>query len=425
MNATARAINCSDCGGTLTLHGGHRVRSLTCSYCGAVMDSHNQFKVIDRYGESKCMKTPLAIGMQATLKGVEFTIIGAIEYTSEGIYRWVSFQLYSPTHGYTWLTYNRGHYVFSYRTRKLPFPVTADNLYQPKTEVKVAGRKMKFYERFEAEITYVAGELTWIARLGDKVEAAEAIAPPYMFNYEQSANELEYSMGEYLDADTVHQAFALEEAVPAPRDIHPAQPFQTHPLWPALAKAAQIFVVVALLGLLATCTLGEGNLLVQHSFSDPTELEQGVPFSVNNSGDLLKLELSSSVDNAWAYYDISLSYDNDLEEQEVLYMGKEISYYSGYDSDGSWTEGSQSGSLLFKVPEAGDYVLEFETELPDGNWPYLQVAVYEKVWPMRYFVVLLIIAAVIAVFYPFKRWSFEARRWQSVVGDDDDEDDDD
>ena len=424
MNATARAINCSHCGATLTLHGGHRVRSLTCSYCGAVMDSHDQFKVIDRYGESKCMQTPLAIGMQATLKGVEFTLIGATEYTSEGIYRWVSFQLYSPTHGYTWLTYNKGHYVFSYRTRKLPSPVSAENLYQPKTEVKVAGRKMKFYERFQAKITYVAGELTWIARLGDKVEAAEAIAPPYVFSYEQSANELEYSIGEYIDADTVHQAFALEGSVSAPIDIHPAQPFQTHPLWPALAKAALVFAVIALLGLVATFTLGQGRLLVQQSFSDPAGLEQGVPFSVDAPGDLLKLELSSSVDNAWAYYDIALSVDDDAEGQEVLYMGKELSYYSGYDSEGSWTEGSQSGSLLFKVPQAGDYVLEFETELADDNWPYLQVAVYEKVWPMRYFVTLLIITAAIAAFYSFKRWSFEARRWHPVVGDDDEDDDD-
>ena len=127
-----RAINCTACGATLDVLGGHRVKSLVCGYCGSVMDSHAGYQVIQRYRDSPDRPAaPLALGMEATLKGVPFTIIGMIEYVSRQsgpgwaeTYDWISFQLYSPTHGYAWLTWNKGHYVFSYRTRDLPHPVT-------------------------------------------------------------------------------------------------------------------------------------------------------------------------------------------------------------------------------------------------------------------------------------------------------------
>src|SRR3712207_7000282 len=36
--------------------------------------------------------------------------------------RWVSHQLFSPTHDYSWLTYDNGHVIFSRRTRDVPEP---------------------------------------------------------------------------------------------------------------------------------------------------------------------------------------------------------------------------------------------------------------------------------------------------------------
>ncbi|MGI9507513.1 MAG: DUF4178 domain-containing protein, partial [Geminicoccaceae bacterium] len=81
MNAEIKAINCTSCGATLDVLGGHRVRSLTCGYCGSVMDRHADFKLLQEYRDRPDRPiTPLAIGMQAMLKGVSFTIIGMIQY---------------------------------------------------------------------------------------------------------------------------------------------------------------------------------------------------------------------------------------------------------------------------------------------------------------------------------------------------------
>jgi hypothetical protein len=66
-------------------------------------------------------------------------------------YDWVDFQLYSPTHGYAWLTWNKGHYLFSYRTRDLPNPVTPTRL-QPQMTVTLEGRAFQVFERYPAVI---------------------------------------------------------------------------------------------------------------------------------------------------------------------------------------------------------------------------------------------------------------------------------
>ena len=133
LNGTkVRAINCTACGATLDLRGGHRVKSLVCGYCGSIMDRHAGFQLLQRYRDNPDRPyAPISLGMEATLKGVPFTVIGMIQYVSHQSgpgwaesYDWISFQLFSPTHGYAWLTWNKGHYLFSHRTREMPAPAT-------------------------------------------------------------------------------------------------------------------------------------------------------------------------------------------------------------------------------------------------------------------------------------------------------------
>lgn len=428
MTADIKAINCTSCGATLDVLGGHRVKSLTCGYCGSVMDSHAGFQTVQQYRERPDRPAaPLALGMMATLKGVPFTIIGLIEYVSHQSgagwsesYRWISFQLYSPTHGYCWLTYNKGHYFFSYRTRDLPDPAVPKRggmALLPKVPVRLGNKTFRVFENYQAEIAYVEGELTWVAKLGDKVRVVEAIDPPKMFAYEQTGNELEYSIGEYMPAEDIHAAFDLESP-PAPEGIHPAQPFDGGRFWPALSKVGPIFAGIALLGLIFVMIAGDGRELVR-SQTGTTDEAVTLPFTVSRPNQLMKLELHASITDNWAYYDVAVS---DAEtEAPVLAMGKEISFYDGYDSDGYWTEGSRRETALFKVPAAGDYKIEIVPAETGGSVPPLSVHLYEQVFVKRYLVILLILSAIAALALPAYRHHFEKKRWAEVLEDDDDD----
>lgn len=427
MMADVKAINCTSCGATLDVLGGHRVKSLTCGYCGSVMDSHAGFQTVQQHRNRLDRPiTPLSIGMQATLKDVPFTVIGLIEYVSHQSgpgwsesYRWVSFQLYSPTHGYCWLTWNKGHFFFSYRTRELPDPAVPRRggmALLPKVPIQLGDQKFRVFESYPAEIAYVEGELTWIAKTGDKVRVVEAIDPPKMFSYEQNDRELEYSIGEYLDAGEVHAAFGLESPS-TPDGIHPAQPFDGGSFLPALAKIGPIFAGLALLSLIFVSIAGDGRELVR-TRTDATKETVKLPFTVSSPDQLMKLELAATMSNNWAYYDVTVT---DTETGvDILAMGKEISFYQGRDSDGYWSEGSQRETALFKVPVAGSYEIEIVPAETGGSVPPLSVRLYEQVFVKRYLVILLILSAVAALGLPAYRLHFEKKRWADVLEDDDD-----
>ena len=420
---TVQAINCTNCGATLDVLGGHRVKSLTCGYCGSVMDSHAGYQILHRYRDNPDRPyAPLAIGMEATLKGVAFTIIGMIHYVSRQsgpgwaeTYDWVSFQIYSPTHGYGWLTWNKGHYFFSYRTRDLPRPVTPERLVQ-QSAVTVDGRKFLMFERYPAEIAYIEGAFTWIAKRGDVVHVVEAIDPPRMFSFERSERELEYSIGEYMAPADVHAAFGIDPP-DRPEGIHPAQPYDPGSLMPALAKVGPIFAAIAAFCFFLVTLFGGGREIVDYDGS-AARGTQTIPFSVDNTDQLLELELNAPVTNSWVYYDIVV---NAAESDEtVLSLGKEISYYEGYDSDGRWTEGSRRARALFKVPAAGAYEIEIQPAEAGGSVPPLSLRLREQVLVKRYMVMLLILSGLAMLVPHFHRHRFEKRRWADVLEDDDD-----
>ena len=422
--AEIKAINCTSCAATLNVLGGHRVKSLTCGYCGSVMDRHADFKLLQRYRKKPDRPyVPLALGMQAEFRGVPFTIIGMIGYVSHQSgpgwaesYEWVSFQLYSPTHGYAWLTWNKGHYLFSYRTREQPHP-SVPGILMPKMKVTLDNQTFRMFERYVAEIDYVEGELTWIAKRGDKVRVVEAIDPPFMFNYEQSERELEYSIGEYADADAVHAAFDIDPPEP-PDGIHPAQPFDPGSFWPALGKIGPFFAAIAALLLLITFVVGDGRELARANFEKGSGV-QTLPFTATNVDQLLKLDLRASLTNNWVYYDVTVT-DAETDE-DVLVLGKEISFYKGRDSDGDWIEGSRRATALFKVPSPGDYKIEIEPSEASDAIPPLQIRLYEGVMVKRYWIALLIVSGVAALFPNLRRQMFEKKRWADVLEDDDDD----
>ncbi|OUD12536.1 DUF4178 domain-containing protein [Thioflexithrix psekupsensis] len=206
-----KQINCTQCGAPLTLLGGHQVHSRVCEYCGAVLDTQENYAVVAQYQEmqEKMPNLPLKIGMKGLLRGVEFTIIGFIEYAyrerNEPEEYWVSYQLYSPTHGYVWLTweYKRPkRYEFSRRVRS----------WNPNYE--------RIKEEYTAEVTFIAGELTWIAKLGDTSTLGQTYDPN--ISMERNQDEVEYYHNHFFNADTIHRAFGVDVKAFEARDIKTA-----------------------------------------------------------------------------------------------------------------------------------------------------------------------------------------------------------
>ncbi|MEO5341961.1 MAG: DUF4178 domain-containing protein [Gammaproteobacteria bacterium SHHR-1] len=415
-----RRINCTACGAPLELYGGHKVETLTCSYCGTLLDAHADFNILKRHAEDQGRRSylPLQIGIKGQLKGVEFRVIGLISYRAEEDV-WTEFCLFSPTHGYAFLAWSNGHFVFHRRERDIPVPSRSWGDLKLKQKVRLGRHSFRFYEAYTAEVLDVAGELPWRAEVGDRLRVAEAIAPPYSLSQEMEGEETEYYLGEYLDHQEVAEAFGIEPRKPS--GVHPAQPFRPSELGLALKASGLLFAPLAFLVLIGLMAVGGGNQVLKQALAweqiSQPEGAQTQDFRVSNAERLVEAKFITNVSNAWMWLEISLLKDG----APLFNTGKEISYYYGREGGESWSEGSQSAKLLFKVPEPGLYRLELNAE--GGGSGYrsrVYIKVSEGVLLLRWFLILLLLT-LLASFVPLiRRSTLETRRWAPVAEDEDD-----
>lgn len=415
-----RSINCTQCGAPLELRGGHRVESITCGYCGSVLDSKDEFKILKKYTKQKSQtKLLIPLGTTGKIQDIQFTVIGVIKYsTFDSI--WYEYSIFSPTHGYAWIEYDAGHFVFSRRVRDLPskriVPVE-------KSTFTAKHMTFKVFDSYTAKIDYVEGELTWVAQVGDKVSLIDAICPPYIFTQEKKEKELEYTLGEYLPAKEVYAAFKLKGTPEKPGEVHAAQPHVANPVFASINQAAKIFLPVSIVLLLTILVMGSGSVVVNSRLSSNDYLQgaKKIPFTVSNPNKLLELELDLPLNNAWTWFDIEV-----LKQGQALFsMNKQVSYYSGYEGGEHWSEGSQSASAYFKVPQAGDYELHIFGEGGTGNSGSsaqqrdLSVTIREGVVVSRYFIIISILFLISLLLLPVSRKHFESKRWGDYEEDDD------
>lgn len=414
------SIRCTSCGAPLQLHGGgHKILTLNCNYCGAVMDAQKEYAVLAQFKNQRKPDCPLEIGMQGTFKGVEFTIVGMVGQDAEG--EWVDLLMFSPTHGYAWLSYENGHFTFTRRTRACLGSALWTQAV--KSTVPCGEQTFRLYERYEAKITYVAGELTWLAKVGDASQLAEAIAPPWLLSAEKSADESELYLCEYVEPEEVYRSFKLTDKPPVRSGVHPAQPFKWA-ISETVSRASKPFAIFALLAALFIWLFLDGKKVYSETIPvGAAQAEQQTrEFTITQPDRLVALELDTNLSNAWLYFEITLMHAG----KEVYSLGKEVSYYEGYDDGENWSEGSNFATALFKVPEAGAYSLTVQTPeggkgetvatLPSG---WMTLSVREGFVGSRYFFILLLLSGLGALWHPLERWRFERRRWQEVEEDDD------
>jgi hypothetical protein len=227
LAATTTTVNCTSCGAGLDVLGGGRVMVHICPYCGAELDTQDNYKVIAKFDGLKRPDSPFRIGMSGKIKGVDYTVIGMLEYTERyrgQTWRWIDHQLYSPTHGYAWLTIEDGHLVFTRRYRRPVWISSAqvERANHPPT-VTVDGDRYRYYETSTGEITFAEGEFTWAPKIGDKTTAVSVLTDNAMLAFSETNQEREVYRSELVDSAAVSASFGVRNP-PVPSAPHPMQP---------------------------------------------------------------------------------------------------------------------------------------------------------------------------------------------------------
>jgi hypothetical protein len=184
-------------------------------------------------------------------------------------------------------------------------------------------------------------------------------------------------------------------------------------------------VAVQIAGIIAL----HGQTLYKYSYmASPGEKGQTVistSFTVPEDTINLWIHAYAPVDNDWVELDTSLV---NTQTQEDFGPLLSIEYWHGYDSDGSWSEGSHSASRLVGGADPGIYQF---TVSPDagtftkGNPQSFEIEVRNNVAVWSNFWITLGLILAWPAIYLFRRRNFEVRRWSnsdySPYASDDDE----
>ena len=360
-----RSLSCPDCGGLIELRGMQHTRTAVCVNCCSILDAASpSLKVLSKFDDKMRVVPLIPLGSRGRFEGAPFEAIGFQQrsiYVDGGTYSWTEYLLFNPYRGFRYLTMYNGHWNYVTPMQRLPQFKTVTG----RRAVWLDGRDYRHFQHAQAATTFVMGEFPWAVRVGETANCDDYVCPPYILSSETSSGEVNWSHGVYMEGQAVYDAFGIQRQPPPKYGVFANQPS------PYADKAKQSWRTFTLLLVVWAALFGwftvfrmnkvvyEGSFrfnaseLGEHSLVTPV-------FEVPGNRSNLEVELKTDLDNNWAYFNLALL----KEDGSIGYdFGREVSYYHGYNSDGSWTEGDAKDSVVLPRVEPGKYYLRIEPEM--------------------------------------------------------------
>ena len=402
----AKTFSCPACAGPLDIRGLHVTASIVCGNCGGIIDiTNDDFKLWQEAASKLKVEPAIPLGTRGAFRGDKYEVIGFQRrcIMVEGVgYRWSEYLLFNPYVGFRWLTEYNGHWNFVEQTFHRPAPNTGN--------VRFKGVEFEHFQTAEATTEHVLGEFYWKVKTGETFIVTDYVAPPRMLSREMSGKEVSWSLGTYIEPDEIVASFRPPKSLPARTGVYANQPSPHKQARSRVLATFGIFVVLALLLQIFSFVAAQRKIVQSSQFVfDPKASENAkvTPvFDLTGRNSNVVVRSRAYVSNSWVFLSMALI-NNDTG---IAYdFGREISYYTGSDSDGPWSEGSlNEESVLSSIP-AGHYYLRVEPE-GMGTTQY-EIAVVRDVPQWTPFFVVLGVLAVFPISAVYRSWSFERLRW--------------
>lgn len=365
---TAKNFDCTRCGAPITVKYPGASLSVSCPNCKVVIDITDQnYRILAKYfDKTKEFDPIIPLGTRGKLFGKEWEVIGFVVRRDKlSGFAWEEYLLFNPYYGYRWLTRNNGHWSFVTMIKDKPYSSQAALSRVFVNRVDFQDNNYKLFYSGHAVVAYVFGEFYWKVKTDSEVWMSDYVCPPYMLSNEWDNRELVWSKSEYLDINTVKDAFKII-GMAGPEGVAPNQPSPYLKTW-SIMRWLWIFFIVLLIGLSTALNTKAMNY---------TALRQMYNFTMNGKTndtttpvfELLKdkanveLTFRADVDNSWFY--ISGEMVND-ETGDTYYFERTCEYYHGFDGGESWSEGSNTQNILLSGVPGGKYYINFDTESGD------------------------------------------------------------
>lgn len=411
----AVSLSCPSCGAGIELHAQGWAVSVVCASCGSVLDATDKnLRILQRHSEAVRVNPMLPLGTRGTWRGAPWELIGfqVVTIAVEGTeYSWTEYVAFNPYRGFLYLSEYQGHWNVIEKLRRRPRVDEGGN--RPVAELD--GRVFRHFQTARATTTMALGEFPWQLQVGDSVIARDFIAPPYILSAESTEDETTWSMGTYTPPDVIAKAFPGGRSLMRPVGVFANEP---NPHVATASKAFRLFAVfmVLLLAMLVGNAITASDAVVfeqRYTFAHGTDDSAAFvtpAFTFEGRPSSVVVEVRTELDNDWVYFDFTLIDDVSGAARE---FSKQLSYYSGRDNDGSWSEGSRNGKVRLASVPPGRYFLRVAPEGGELMRPPVSYAVrVRRDVPAYGFYVVAFIALVLpALMFWAPKVGFETRRW--------------
>jgi hypothetical protein len=409
----AAGFNCRSCGAAIELRAAGLTKTVACTSCGAIQDPNDPNIVILQQAAAAQKVTPtIPLGTRGTLDGHEVEVIGfqrrTIEVDDE-TYGWNEYLLFNREQGFRYLSEYEGHWSDIKVVHGIPRQATAGG----KPAALYQDRQFLGFQTAAATTAYVLGEFPWQVRAGDVATASDYIDPPLMLSAERTAEETTWSLGRYTMGREIWDAFKLPGNPPPAVGVYANQPS------PYAGRAARYWAIFAVLAILL---LVEGAVRMisaarQPVFSATYTYQPGAAdssfvtpiFEIGPRPSNAEVSISTNARNNWIYFDLALI---NADTGDAFDFGREVSYYFGSDSDGSWTEGADRDDAVLPTVAPGRYYLRVEPETEKNSGPVAYTITVKRDVPSPIFYLIgLVVLLIPPVFVWMREKGFERLRW--------------
>ncbi len=411
----AKALFCPNCGGPVELRGFGHALTVVCPQCLSVLDATTPLlQKLQQIEEAQRRQPLIPLGTRGKIGGTAWELIGfqTREVQGEEAYEWDEYLLFNPYSGFRYLTEFDGHWNFVSPVEELPVRRAVGT----RPAVFWRGRTFKHFSGAEAATVFVLGEFPWRVKVGEKVVCDDFVNPPSMLSSETTDDEVTWSLGQYTPGIDIWKAFGLPGNPPPAQGVFSNQPS------PFAGKVGGIWgmfiwMTLILIGLaIFFATFSQRNVV----FKDSYHFTSGQPgeasfvtkvFELDGRTSTLELAVNTNLINDWAYFNFGLINQDD---GSAFDFGREVSYYTGSDSDGSWTEGGQSSTNLIPSVPPGHYYLWVEPEMETGSRHsvYYQLVLRHDVPSYSWFWLAALLLLVPPIAHTMRAAGFETRRWK-------------
>jgi hypothetical protein len=416
----AKALNCPSCGAAITLRSFGQAETVVCASCHSILDAKDpNLAILQRFEKAANEVKPLIpLGTRGKLRGTDYEVIGFQRRSAKVDdlkYYWHEYLLFNPYKGFRYLSEYNGHWNDISICKQLPI-IDHGILGNSSLSANYLGETYKHFQTCTAITDFVLGEFPWQVRVGESASVTDYVHPPQVLSSEELNKEVIWSIGEYTYGREIWEAFHLPDSPPEPEGVYENQPspvgIDLKNLWLTFTGFA-IVLLVLMMGfeivakkepvLHETYQLNRADTRGEVSFVTDV-------FELKGRTSNVEVKTYSPVNNHWIYVNYALI---NHQTGEAWDFGREVSYYQGYDSDGSWSDGKQSDIVVIPSVPAGQYYFRIEPEA-DPALPGISytVDVRRDVPVAGIYGIAFIVLLLPPLFISLRAYSFERTRWE-------------